>query len=142
MEGKPRCKKCGRVLTSPSSIARGMGSVCAGLSGEKVRAAQVKVKGSSGNVYQGFESSNQQVLFIPGELPAKPVNKKEFHRRQREERRQAFKTRSRFQYGVAIPKNVPLIYEPLADNAWKEYPSGRVISHERLERYLNRYRLI
>ena len=30
MEGKPRCKKCGRVLKSPASIARGMGSKCAG----------------------------------------------------------------------------------------------------------------
>lgn len=32
---KPRCAKCGRVLTSPASIARGIGPECAGLSGGK-----------------------------------------------------------------------------------------------------------
>ena len=32
---KPRCAKCGRVLTSAASIARGIGPECAGLSGGK-----------------------------------------------------------------------------------------------------------
>lgn len=32
---KPRCSKCGRVLTSPQSIARGIGPECAGLTGGK-----------------------------------------------------------------------------------------------------------
>jgi len=142
MEGKPRCKKCGRVLTSPSSIVRGMGPVCAGISGGKGRAARIRVKRSSGKVYQGSENSKQQVPLFPGGLSAKPVSKREFYRRQREERRQAFEIRSRFQCGMSMPKNVPLIYEPLADNAWKEYPSGKVISHERLQHYLTKYRFI
>ena len=32
MEKNPRCKKCGRLLKSPLSIASGMGPKCAGVS--------------------------------------------------------------------------------------------------------------
>lgn len=142
MEGKPRCKKCGRVLKSRISIARGMGSVCAGLTAGARKRELARTQCVAGKAHLESEPSGKLTLFFPGEVPVKRLSEKELFRKQREERRQAFETHSRFQCGVAIPKKKPLIYEPLADGAWKEYPSGRVISHERLQGYLTRYQLI
>ncbi|HMN14336.1 MAG TPA: hypothetical protein PKD55_18625 [Bellilinea sp.] len=75
-------------------------------------------------------------------MPAKPLSKKELVRRRREERRRSFETRHPFQCGLLMPKKMPLVYEPLADGNWQENPGGRVISHERLQQYLAKYRLI
>jgi hypothetical protein len=43
---------------------------------------------------------------------------------------------------VLPPKRKPLVYTPLDDGTWRENPSGRVVSHERLQEYLTRYRFI
>lgn len=43
-----RCKKCGRVLRDPVSIARGMGTKCAGLSGKGGRSVLVRTHHGSG----------------------------------------------------------------------------------------------
>lgn len=142
MEGKPRCKKCGRILKSPASIARGVGSVCAGLTGTQRKMAPVRAKQSSGKAYQGIGAGERQVPFFSGEMPMKPASKKELYRRRREERRRSFETRQPFQCGLLMPKRSPLVYEPLEDGNWKENPSGRVISHERLQQYLTKYRFI
>jgi len=72
----------------------------------------------------------------------KPASKKELYRRRREERRRSFETRQPFQCGLLLPKKLSLVYEPLEDGNWKENPSGRVISHERLQQYLTKYRFI
>ena len=142
MEGKPRCKKCGRILKSPASIARGVGSVCAGVTGTQKKMAPVRVKRRSGKAYQSVGTGERQASLFTGELPTKPVSKKELYRRRREERRRSFETRQPFQCGLLLPKKMPLVYEPLEDGSWKETPSGRVIPHERLQQYLTKYRFI
>ena len=142
MEGKPRCKKCGRILKSPASIARGLGSICAGAAGTQKKVVPVRVKRNSGKAYQSVGTSERQVSLFTGELPAKPVSKKQLHRRRREERRRSFETRQPFICGLLMPKREPLVYKPLRDGKWQENPGGRVISHERLQQYLLKYRLI
>lgn len=86
--------------------------------------------------------SESQVLLFTGELPAKPVSRKELYQRRREKRHRSFETRQAFECGLLLPKKMPLVYEPMEDGNWKENPSGRVIPHERLQQYLTRYRLI
>jgi hypothetical protein len=53
-----------------------------------------------------------------------------------------FEMREAFQCGLLLPQRKPLVYVPLKDGNWMENPSGRVISHERLQEYLRRYRFI
>ena len=142
MEGKPRCKKCGRMLKSPVSIARGMGAKCAGITATSGRMVLPKVRRSSGRAYQSVGVSGGQSLLFPGEPSAKPLSKKEIYRKRKEERRHSFETRQPFQCGLLLPKKMPLVYEPLEDGSWKENPSGRVIPHERLQQYLTKYRFI
>jgi len=142
MEGKPRCKKCGRVLKSPASIARGVGSICAGATGARGKMVPAGMKQSSGRAYQSLGVSERQVPLFTGKMPAKPLRKKEMVHRRREERRRSFESRQPFQCGLLMPKKKPLVYEPLDDGNWQENPSGRVISHKRLQEYLLRYRLI
>ena len=142
MEENPRCKKCGRILKSPESIARGMGPKCAGVSATSGRSIHVRVKRSSGTAYQSLGSNQAQAALFPGDLPTKRLSNTELYRRRREERRRSFETRKPFQCGMLLPKRKPLVYMPLDDGSWKENPSGRVISHERLQEYLRRYRFI
>ena len=142
MEGKPRCKKCGRALKSPASIARGMGSKCAGVTATSGRRVRPKLRRSSGMAYQSVGVSGGQSLLFPGESLVKPLSKKEIFRQRKEKRRRSFETRQPFQCGLLLPKKKPLVYEPLEDGRWKENPSGRVIPHERLQEYLSRYHFI
>ena len=142
MEGKPRCKKCGRVLTSTASIARGIGPKCAGVSSNFGKSVHTRIKQSSGIAYHSTGSSRIQSPLFPGDLLTKRLSKREVYRRRREERRRLFETCEQFQCGVLLPKRKPLLYTPLKDGTWKENPSGRIISHERLQEYLTRYRFI
>ena len=142
MEENPRCKKCRRFLKSPISIARGMGPKCAGVSATPGKSVRARIKRSSGRAYQGAGSDHTQALLFPGDLPTKCLSKRELYRRRREERRRSFETREPFQCGMLLPKRKPLIYTPLDDGSWKENPTGRVISHERLKEYLSQYRFI
>jgi len=142
MEGKPRCKKCGRVLKSPASIARGMGPKCAGVATARGKSFRVRMKRSSGTAYQSVGTGGRQVPLFSGEIPAKPLSKREQYRRRQEERRRMFEMREAFQCGLLLPQRKPLVYVPLKDGNWMENPSGRIISHERLQEYLRRYRFI
>lgn len=142
MEENPRCKKCKRVLKSPISIARGMGPKCAGVSATPGKSIRVKIKRSSGIACQSVVSNQIQTPLFPGDLTTKRLSKRELYRRRREERRRSFETREPFQCGMLLPKRKPLIYTPLDDGSWKENPTGRVISHERLQEYLRQYRFI
>ncbi len=142
MEGKPRCKKCGRALKSPASIARGMGSKCAGVTATSGKRVHPKTRRSSGRAYPSVGMSGGQSLLFPGESPVKQLSKKEMYRRRKEERRRSFETRQAFECSLLMPKKKPLVYEPLEDGGWKESPSGRVIPHERLQEYLTKYRFI
>jgi hypothetical protein len=143
MEGKLKCKKCGRVLKSPTSIACGIGQKCAGVSPKSGKSVQARIKQSSGVVYENVGSSPMPTpTFFSGDLPTKRMSKRELYRRRREERRRSFETREPFQCGMLLPKRKPVVYTPLGDGSWKENPTGRVISHERLQEYLRQYHLI
>lgn len=142
MEENPKCKKCRRALKSPISIARGMGPKCAGVSATPGKSIRVKNKRSSGITYQSLGSNQIQESLFPGDLPSKRLSKRELYRRRREERRRSFEMRVPFQCGMLLPKKKPLVYTPLDDGSWKENPTGRVISHERLQEYLRQYRFI
>jgi len=48
---QPRCKKCGRPLSSPDSIARGMGPECAGISSSRGKSVRVRTGNRSSTVY-------------------------------------------------------------------------------------------
>jgi hypothetical protein len=142
MDKQPKCKKCGRRLKSPISIAMGMGPKCAGIKSIAGRSVHVQGKPSTGTAY--YEKTLVQVKapLFSGKLPKKPLSKRELFRRRREERRRLFETRLPFQCGLVLPARKPLVYTPLEDGSWREDYSGRVISHERLQQYLVRYRFI
>ena len=142
MDKQPKCKKCGRRLKSPMSIARGMGPKCAGITATSGKSVRIRSRSSSGVAYTEIGPSHMQASLFPGELPKKRLSKREVYRRRKEERRRLFETREQFQCGVLLPKGKPLIYTPLEDGFWKENPSGRIISHERLHEYLKRYSFI
>ena len=142
MEENPKCKKCRRVLKSPISIARGMGPKCAGVSATQRKSVRVRNNRGSGNAYLSAGSDQLQTPLFPGDLPTKCLSKRELYRRRRDERRRSFEMRVPFQCGMLLPKRKPLVYTPLDDGSWKENPSGRVISHDRLQEYLTRYRFI
>lgn len=48
---EPRCKKCGRPLRDPESIARGMGPACAGVSDKRGKSVRVRKQINSGSAY-------------------------------------------------------------------------------------------
>jgi len=142
MEKQPRCKKCGRRLKSPLSIAIGMGPKCAGMKSISGKSVRVQSKTSSRTVYSDKMLNQVQAPLFAGELPKKRVNKRQLFRRRRDERRRLFETRLPFQCGLVMPARKPLVYTPLEDGSWREDYSGRVISHERLQQYLVRYMFI
>ena len=142
MDKQPKCKKCGRRLKSPMSIARGMGPKCAGITARSGKSVRVRSRPSSGVAYTEIGASHIQAPLFPGELSKKRLSKRELFRRRKEERRRLFETRLPFQAGLVLPARKPLVYTPLEDGSWRENPSGRVISHERLQQYLVRYRFI
>ena len=142
MEKQPRCKKCGRRLKSPLSIAIGMGPKCVGNKPTSGRSVRVQSKPSSRTAYSDKLLVQVQAPLFTGELPKKRLSKRELFRKRREERRRLFETRLPFQCGLVMPARKPLVYTPLEDGSWQETYSGRVISHERLQQYLTRYRFI
>lgn len=142
MEKQPRCKKCGRRLKSPLSIAIGMGPKCVGNKPTSGRSVRVQSKPSFRTAYSDKLLVQVQAPLFTGELPKKRLSKRELFRKRREERRRLFETRLPFQCGLVMPARKPLVYTPLEDGSWQETYSGRVISHERLQQYLTRYRFI
>ena len=142
MEKQPRCKKCGRRLKSPLSIAIGMGSKCAGIKPTSGKTVHTQSKISSRTAYSDKILDKAQAPQFAGELPKKRLSRRELFRRRREERRRLFETRLPFQCGMVLPARKPLVYIPLEDGSWREDYSGRVISHERLQQYLVRFRFI
>ena len=142
MEKQPRCKKCGRRLKSPLSIAIGMGPKCAGMKSTSGRSVRVRSKPSTRTAYSDKTLIQVQAPLFTGELPKKGLSKRVLFRKRREERRRLFETRLPFQCGLVLPARKPLVYTPLEDGSWREDYSGRVISHERLQQYLVRFRFI
>ena len=142
MEKQSKCKKCGRRLKSPLSIAIGMGPKCAGIKSTSGRSVRVQSKPSSRTTFSDKTLVQVQTPLFMGELPKKRLSRRELFRRRREERRRLFETRLQFQCGMVLPARKPLVYTPLEDGSWQENHSGRVISHERLQQYLVRYQFI
>jgi hypothetical protein len=142
MVKQPRCKKCGRRLKSPLSVAQGMGPKCAGISSTSRRSVRVQTKISSSVAYSDRTPVHVQVPLITGELPRNQLSMRELIRRRKDERRRLFETRLPFQCGLVLPARKPLVYIPLDDGSWQENHSGKVISHERLQQYLVKYRFI
>jgi hypothetical protein len=141
MEATVKCKKCGRVLKNPLSIAMGMGLKCAGIfaQGQKFHTT---IRHSSGNRFSLVGTGAAQMPLIPSQPSEKRLSRKEMARRQREERRRLFEQRQSFQCGRLVRSKAPLQYEPVGEREWKDSVSGRIISHEYLQDYLKRYRFI
>lgn len=142
MEKQARCKKCGRRLKSPLSIVIGMGPKCAGIKSTSARSVRVWSKPSSRAAYSDKSLVQVQAPLFMGELPKKQISRRELSRTHREERRRLFETRLPFQCGLVLPARKLLVYTPLEDGSWQETYSGRVVSHERLQQYLVKYRFI
>ena len=142
MEGQPRCIKCGRILNSAASIARGMGSKCAGIGTVGGRAFHMKIGKRAGKNCQSVGGNIPMSSVFPQDLPTKPLRRRADISRMRAERRKLFDERKTFQCGVLTRTYIPLIYVPAGDGTWKENHSGRSIPHEALQNYLKRYNLI
>lgn len=136
-----KCKKCGRVLKSPLSIAIGMGPKCAGISSTQGCTIHIGLRRSSGKRYSKTGASAAQIPLMAAQ-PEKKITKKEKAHQQRLERRRAFEQRQSFQLGMLVRSKIPLLYEPIGEKDWKESSSGRVVSHEHLQNYLTHYRFI
>lgn len=54
---QPRCKKCGRSLRDPASIARGTGPECAGMSGRRGKSVQARGSVGTGSTYSAAGTS-------------------------------------------------------------------------------------
>ena len=141
MEEQARCKKCGRVLKSPASIARGMGSTCAGTIGSE-KIFKLRIRRGSAKPYSATGPNRIQNAASYGDLSTKPISKRELFRRAKDERRKLFEERRPFQCGVLTRTHTPVVYLPLGESGWKEDHSGRVIPHEKLQAYLKRFSLI
>ena len=102
METAVKCKKCGRVLKSPLSIAMGMGPKCAGVLPSKGKRVNIGIRRSSGRIYNavGASHSGSQIPLMLSQAPEKKLSRKEQARRQREERRRLFEERCSFQCGI------------------------------------------
>ena len=135
MEKQVRCKKCGRVLKSPASIARGIGSTCAGIGIKSGKTFQSSVRHASTQTYATVGTNKTHGASPDGDLSNKPANK-------RDERRKLFEARRPFQCGVLTRTRTPLIYVPAGESEWKEKHSGRVIPNDKLQAYLKRFSLI
>jgi len=138
---KPRCKKCGRVLSDPVSIARGMGPKCAGISGGG-RKEKARLRKRSGIPYHAGATCNIQTTLPIGDTTPKRPSKRDLAKQSREERRRLFDERLPFQCGLLLPERKPVIYTPTKDGGWEDSTSGRVIPHDQLQSYLKRYQFI
>ena len=141
MEVTVKCKKCGRALKNPLSVAMGMGPKCAGISAQGQK-FHISIRRSSGKSYNPAGVGAVQIPLMPSQPSEKRISRKELARRHREERRRLFEQRQSFQCGRLLRTKTPLMYEPVGDKEWKDSVSGKVMSHEYLQGYLIRYRFI
>ena len=143
METTVKCRKCGRVLKNPASIAMGMGSKCAGVSAGSGGRFRLKIRRSAGKTYAPVGgSAGAQMPLISTEREGKKLSRKEIARQKREERRRLFLERHAFQCGILTRAKTPLIYEPVGEKDWKDNLSGKIVSQEQLQAHLMCSRLI
>ena len=58
---QPQCKKCGRPLSDPESIARGMGPECSGISNSRGRSVRVRRQNGVGSAYNALGTSQRDM---------------------------------------------------------------------------------
>lgn len=142
METTVKCRKCGRVLKNPVSIAMGMGPKCAGVSmttGKKLHAGNRRRVGKG---YNAVGIGHSQIPLMLSLVPEDLSSRRDMTRQQREERRRLFNERRTFQCGISARSKTPLMYEPVGEKDWKDTLNGKVISQEQLQAHLIRSRLI
>ena len=143
MAQKPRCKKCGRALRNPISIARGLGPVCAGGNGKDRQRYKSRSNQSSVRTYETVGSGSTQ-LFAPvqsHEAPKRQPRKRERLRLVRMARKTSFLSRQSFKVGINARTREPVIFNPVGTDGWIDL-KGKHISHENLGRYLQLYHFI
>lgn len=142
METTVKCRKCGRVLKNPLSIAVGMGPKCAGVSMTAGRKLHISSYRQIGKSYNAMGINHSQIPLMLSLVPENQPSRRDMARQQREERRRLFHERHTFQCGILTRAKTPLMYEPVGEKDWKDNLSGKVISQEQLQAYLIRLRLI
>lgn len=142
METTVNCKKCGRVLKSPLSVAMGMGPKCAGISSTQGCKFHIGLSRSSGKRYSMTGVGAIQNPLVSAQPPERKSSRKEMAHNIREERRRLFEQRQAFQLGIMARSKRPLQYEPVGEQDWKDSQSGKVMSQEQLQAYLMRYQFI
>jgi hypothetical protein len=140
MEGQPRCIKCGRILKSAASIARGMGSRCAGSNVTGGKTFPMRIRRGDGKVHQSVSNNTPTCSILTNDSSIQPLRKRADISRMRAERRKLFDERKPFQCGVLSRTHIPAIYVPTTEGTWKEKHTGRIIPHEKLQNYLKRFR--
>ncbi|MEA3350719.1 MAG: DUF6011 domain-containing protein [Chloroflexota bacterium] len=136
-DNKPRCSKCGRPLSNPVSIARGMGPVCAGLTGRGGGRSSSK-SSRSPRVYCVASTSGYSDLPLfaadddedkndNGDSPEDDVAEKT--------QQEKFESHEPFRIGSDADK--PVICKPADDDKW--VCGTRTMSHTRMRLYLERY---
>ena len=60
-----RCKKCGRLLSSPESIARGMGPECAGISSSHKKSVPARRRNGYGSTYDMSRKNQVTIPMFP-----------------------------------------------------------------------------
>ena len=134
---KPRCSKCGRPLSNPESIARGMGPVCAGLTGRRGK-GKVRIKtGRSPRRYAATGvGSGQLPLFVFADSPRpKKKTKRQRAKEARAYRKSLFENRQPFSLTGRC-----IAYVPTA-NMWED-STGNRYSTQYLADYMRRHNFV
>jgi len=138
---RPTCKRCGRTLKDPVSIARGIGPVCAGSGGSSSGRRPPRTRDRSGRRYEAVGNGNGQLpLFAQGNEPDEHprMSKRARVAAARERRRRQFQRRRAFQCGLNARTREPVVYSPTPEGGWTN-TEGYTTSHAALEKYLRRY---
>jgi hypothetical protein len=138
---RPTCKRCGRTLKDPVSIARGLGPVCAGSGGSSSRRRPPRTRDRSGARYEAVANGSGQLrLFAQGSDPDETVKMSKRARiaAAKERRRLRFQLRRAFQCGLNGRTREPVVYSPTPEGGWTN-TEGYTTSHAALEKYLRRY---
>jgi hypothetical protein len=138
------CKRCGRPLRDPVSIARGLGPVCAGSSGSSSGYRPPRNRSRSGRRYAAFTNGSVQLpLFAQRNDPDEPpqTSKRARVAAAKEHRGRQFHQRQAFWCGLNGRTREPIVYSPTPEGGWTS-SNGHTTSHAALEKYLRRYGLI
>lgn len=152
----PRCKRCGRVLKSPASIARGMGPECAGAGPGRGKRFRLPIKGRTTHAYQSaptFGKSQPAAAGMFTTQPTKAEIEEEAKRAAQCERRKALDEHQVITLGPFARRNLDYkfitTYTPVSPDEWKmesrNETTGEIIergfttTHQNLADFLNRY---